>query len=66
MRNTRRALLRQLTRGENVTQILSPICLDDYRGLDREILIGLPQEELLAVALEQDFDELRQKRGRRK
>ena len=57
VRRARVALLGELADGVHVAKILPAVGVDDHRRLERRRLVVLPQEEVLSVALEGDFDE---------
>ena len=51
-------LLGQLADGVDAPEVLAAIGLDDHRRVKRRRLLALPEEELLPIALEGDFDEV--------
>jgi hypothetical protein len=42
----------------NRPEILAPVGVDDDGGADRRRVVSLPEEELLSVSLERDFDQV--------
>ena len=50
--------LGELAGGMHRTEILAPVGVDDDGGADRRRFVGLPEEELLSVSLERDFDQV--------
>jgi hypothetical protein len=59
VRDAGSALVRQLPRRVHAAEILPTVSLDDHRRPERREILGLPEEELFAVAPKGDFDQLR-------
>src|SRR5438094_4791685 len=57
MRHAGIALVGALADGVHKAEVLAAVGVDDDAGLERRKLLGLPEEEILAVALEGDFDD---------
>src|SRR6266550_8735411 len=51
--------LGQIAQGVDVAKILSAIDIGDHCGVERRRIWVIPEKELLTVALEGDFDEVR-------
>ena len=58
VRHTRHALLRELARRMDAPEILTAVCVDDHRRPHRRRLLAFPEEELLSIAFEGDFDQM--------
>jgi hypothetical protein len=56
MRTRGGSTIRELTDRVDVAEIFSPVGFDDHGGPGRWRRIALPEEELLTIALEADFD----------
>jgi hypothetical protein len=52
--------LRELAQCVDVAEVLSALDIDDHRRIERRWIGIVPEKELLTVALEGDFDEVRQ------
>jgi hypothetical protein len=58
VRHARVALLGERAGGVHAAEVLAPVGVDDDPRLDRRQVLAVPQEELLPVSVEGDFDEL--------
>jgi hypothetical protein len=60
MRATAVSLLRELTQSVDVSKVFSALDIDDHGRIERRRIGIIPEKELLTIALEGDFDEVRQ------
>jgi hypothetical protein len=54
------SLLSELAERVNVAEIFAAIDVDDYRRVKRRRIGIIPEKKLLTIALEGDFDQMRQ------
>src|SRR5687767_15847754 len=53
------SLRRELAQGVDIPQVLAAIDIHDHRRVERRWIGIIPEKELLTVALEGDFDQVR-------
>ena len=58
MRGAGAPFFRQLAEGVDVAEVISTVGVHDYRRFERRRIVGVPEKELFAIALEGNFDEL--------